>query len=136
MPDFCSSSASLGSSASRVCGEMMLAWSTMRPLSGGKVSAKAAMVRPSAAKRLLDVPTEAPSAERRDLVSTISRFWLSQRSLDCATLRAAPLGTTSHFPNFTCGGFCASSLAVNSAIGLLPRIIAQIWPGKVLISVL
>jgi hypothetical protein len=58
------------------------------------------------------------------------------RSLGCAALRAAALGTTGrHFPNFTCGGFCASSLAVNSAIGLLPRIIAQIWPGKVLISV-
>ena len=45
-------------------------------------------------------------------------------------------GPLSHFPNFTCGGFCASSLAANSAIGLLPRIMAQIWPGKVLISVL
>src|SRR5688572_23531794 len=42
MPDFCSSSASLGSSASRVCCGMMLAWSTMRPVSGGKVRASAA----------------------------------------------------------------------------------------------
>src|SRR5690242_18126027 len=41
MPDFDSRSASFCSIALRVAGSMMLAWSTTRPVSAGKLSAKA-----------------------------------------------------------------------------------------------
>src|SRR5215813_14171558 len=64
MPDFDSRFASFCSIASRVAGSMMLAWSTMRPESGGKLSAKApAIVNNSAAKMATGGMTLLPRAE-------------------------------------------------------------------------
>ena len=96
------------------------------PVSGGKVSASATPAARASATQNASNRVIAGSAPLRGAS-------LSQQCMSATEWRAPSI---SHFPNFTCGGFCASSLAVNSAIGLLPRIMAQIWPGKVLISVL
>ena len=114
MPDFASRSASFGSSAAFAAGERMPAWSTMRPVSGGKVSAAATV----AAKHERDGEERHPERARARSPLRI-----------VAAVNAQ---------NFTSGGVCAPSLAVNSAIGLLPRkkVFAQSTPGKVRSSVL
>ena len=115
MPDLASRSASFGSSAAFAAGERMPAWSTMRPVSGGKVSAAATV----ATKHERDgEERQCPSGRARDR--------------RCASSRP------STHQNFTSGGVCAPSLAANSAIGLLSRkkVFAHSTPGKVRSSVL
>ena len=89
----------------------------MRPVSGGKVSA-------AATRRDED---ERDGEEERAPAGARAVADVSQ-----VVTRRSP------HQNFTAGGVCASSLAVNSAIGLLLRkkVFAQSTPGKVRSSVL
>src|ERR1700722_11079636 len=105
MPDLVSRSVSLASIAWRDSAGMMLAWSTTRPVSAGKLAANAA-----ASNIRTDNARQAPVRDRaRD----------RGRRGDVAPIR--PLRSVAQDQNFTCGGFCASSFAWNSAIGLLDR---------------
>ncbi len=85
---------------------MTFAWSTTRPVSAGKVGA--------ADRRRADDGGQQRRQQRRAEAS--ARDDRAQRD-----------------QNFTFGAACASSVAVNSAIGLLPlkKVEAQITPGKV-----
>ena len=91
----------------------------MRPVSGGKVSAAATV----ATKTSASGEEERAQAGARAVADGASSGPSSQRS---------------PHQNFTAGGVSAPSLAVNSAIGLLPRkkVFAQSTPGKVRSSVL
>ena len=86
----------------------------MRPVSGGKVSAAATVATNTSAT----AKGACPAGAREIAVAH----------------RRAP----STHQNFTSGGVCASSLAVNSAIGLLLRkkVFAHSTPGNVRSSVL
>ena len=110
MPDLASRSASFGSSAVRVSAGMTFAWSTIRPVSAGKLSGEGAQ-RPRQSER----PESAAAGQ-----TVQTRHGDAPRQ------------------NFTCGGVCALSFAANSAIGLFERkkVEAHSTPGKVLSSVL
>ena len=90
----------------------------MRPVSGGKVSAAATV----ATKTSATAKSERAPAGARAVADAHRR----------PSLQRSP------HQNFTAGGVCASSLAVNSAIGLLLRkkVFAHSTPGNVRSSVL
>src|SRR5215467_5763640 len=124
MPDLVSSSASFDAMALRVSAERILAWSTTRPVSAGKLGAQTAMPVNNSAMRTTSGRARLPT-EKKD------------------EMRPAVIGAPFNrnygaSQNFTCGGVCALSFAANSAIGLLVlrSVEAHNSPGNVLRVVL
>ena len=141
MPDLSSSFFDFASMSLRLAADMTPAWSTTRPVSGGKSKAKANEVKQSAT----NTPSVIPGRAKHEPESTATSLWFNAVGvhhgpviMDSGLLAALGPGMTGVDQNFTCGGFSEPSLAVNSAIGLLPAnaVFAQITVGKVRSAVL